>query len=38
MNGSIGSEHAAARIYDEYAILTHGLKAKTNFNYRKFEI
>jgi hypothetical protein len=36
--GSIYSENAAARIYDQYAILTHGLKAKTNFTYRKHEI
>jgi len=36
--GSIGSEEAAARIYDHYAILTHGLRAKTNFSYTKQEI
>jgi len=28
----------AARIYDKHAILTHGLRAKTNFNYSKSEI
>lgn len=36
--GSIGSEHSAARIYDHYAIMTHGLRAKTNFSYTKYEI
>jgi hypothetical protein len=33
--GSISSEEAAARIYDHYAIITHGLRAKTNFEYSK---
>jgi hypothetical protein len=33
--GSIGSEEAAARIYDHYAIINHGLRAKTNFQYTK---
>ena len=33
--GSISSEECAARIYDHYAIINHGLKAKTNFNYSK---
>lgn len=36
--GSIGSEEAAARIYDYYAIITHGLRAKTNFQYTKTDI
>ena len=36
--GSISSENAAAHIYDQYAIMTHGLKAKTNFSYRKNEV
>ena len=36
--GSIQSEQKAARIYDHHAILTHGLKAKTNFSYNKKEI
>lgn len=33
--GSITSEANAARIYDKYAIMTHGLKAKTNYSYTK---
>jgi len=36
--GSISSEDAAARIYDHYAIITHGLRAKTNFDYSKAQI
>lgn len=35
---SINSEEIAGRIYDHYAIITHGLKAKTNFSYTKEEI
>lgn len=31
--GSIENEIKAAIIYDYYAILTHGLKAKLNFSY-----
>jgi len=33
--GSIQNEERAARIYDRHAILTHGLRAKTNFSYTK---
>ena len=36
--GSINSEEKAARIYDRHAILTHGLRAKTNFSYTKTQI
>jgi hypothetical protein len=36
--GSIGSESKAARIYDRHAILTHGLRAKTNYSYTKKQI
>ena len=36
--GSIGTEEKAARIYDRHAILTHGLRAKTNFSYSKGHI
>jgi len=36
--GSITTELKAARIYDRHAILTHGLRAKTNFSYTKSEI
>ena len=36
--GSISSEQAAAKLYDYYAILTHGLNAKTNFSYTKLEV
>lgn len=36
--GSIDTEAKAARIYDAHAILAHGLKAKTNFSYSKFQI
>ena len=28
----------AGKIYDNYAIITHGLKAKTNFSYTKQEV
>ena len=33
--GAIQSEDEAAVLYDKIAIITHGLKAKTNFSYRK---
>ena len=33
--GQIRSENLAARIYDKRAIMTNGLKAKTNFDYTK---
>lgn len=36
--GSINSEERAARIYDRHAILTHGLRAKTNYNYTKGQV
>lgn len=36
--GSISSEEKAAKIYDRHAILTHGLRAKTNFSYTKAQI
>ena len=36
--GSISSEQAAAKLYDYYAILTHGLNAKTNFSYTKAQV
>jgi hypothetical protein len=36
--GSIISEERAARIYDRHAILTHGLRAKTNYSYSKKHI
>lgn len=36
--GSISSEQEAARLYDYYAILTHGLNAKTNFSYTKLQV
>lgn len=31
--GSISCEEQAAKVYDYYAILSHGRKAKTNFSY-----
>lgn len=33
--GAIENEREAALIYDRIAILVHGLKAKTNFDYNK---
>lgn len=36
--GSANSEEEAARLYDRKAILTNGLKAKTNFSYTKTQI
>jgi len=36
--GSIPTEEMAARIYDCFSIISHGLRAKTNFSYRKNEI
>lgn len=36
--GSITSEERAARIYDRHAILTHGLRAKTNYSYTKAQV
>eukprot|EP00347_Sterkiella_histriomuscorum_P024328 403331510 len=36
--GSISTELKAAKIYDRHAIQTHGLRAKTNFQYTKQQI
>ena len=36
--GQIRSENLAARIYDKRAIMTNGLKAKTNFDYTKRQL
>jgi hypothetical protein len=36
--GSIDSDVKAARIYDLHAIMSHGLRAKTNFTYTKEQI
>ena len=33
--GAIQNEEEAAMLYDKIAIVTHGLKAKTNFSYTK---
>ena len=36
--GGISSERDAAIFYDKLCILTNGLGAKTNFNYRKYDL
>lgn len=36
--GKLGTEKVAARVYDRRSILTHGLKAKTNFSYTKGQL
>ena len=36
--GSIPTQEMAARIYDYFSIVSHGLKAKTNFSYNKQNI
>lgn len=36
--GAISSEREAAVLYDKLSILTNGLAAKTNFNYRKCDL
>ncbi len=36
--GSIPTQEMAARIYDYFSIISHGLKAKTNFSYSKQNI
>lgn len=36
--GGINSEEEAARIYDEIAIRSNGLRAKTNFSYTKQDL
>jgi hypothetical protein len=34
----MNTEEKAAKIYDRLAILTHGLRAKTNYSYSKAQI
>ena len=36
--GGIPTEREAAVFYDKLSILTNGLAAKTNFNYRKSDL
>lgn len=36
--GALEDEKEAALLYDKIALLIHGIKAKTNFNYNKREI
>jgi hypothetical protein len=36
--GGIGTEREAAIFYDKLSIMTNGLTAKTNFNYRKCDL
>ena len=36
--GSIPTKEEAAKLYDYYAIIFRGLRAKTNFSYAKSEI
>jgi hypothetical protein len=36
--GSYSSEEEAAKVYDKFALLYHGRKAKTNYDYSKEEI
>lgn len=36
--GSIGDERNAAKIYDKFAIKNLGLRAKTNFDYKRKDI
>jgi hypothetical protein len=36
--GGISTEREAAIFYDKLSILTNGLAAKTNFNYRKCDL
>lgn len=36
--GGISTEREAAVFYDKLSILTNGLAAKTNFNYRKTDL
>jgi hypothetical protein len=37
-SGSISNEETAAKIYDRFAIQTLGLRAKTNFDYRRKDL
>lgn len=37
-SGSISSEKLAAKVYDRFAIQTLGLRAKTNFDYRRKDL
>ena len=37
-SGQIKNEEIAARIYDRYSLQTLGLRAKTNFDYRRKDI
>lgn len=37
-SGQIKNEVIAARIYDRYALQTQGLRAKTNFDYRRKDL
>ena len=37
-SGQIKNEEIAARIYDRYSLQTMGLRAKTNFDYRRIDI
>lgn len=36
--GCINSEEEGGRIYDYYAILSHGVHARTNFSYTKSQL
>lgn len=37
-SGSISNEILAAKVYDRFAIQTLGLRAKTNFDYRRKDL
>ena len=37
-SGSIKSEKMAAKIYDSFSIQTLGLRAKTNFDYKRKDL
>ena len=36
--GSYSNEEEAARVYDKYALIYHGKKAKTNYDYTEEEV
>ena len=36
--GGVTCEEEAARLYDKFSIIQHGISAKTNFNYTKHEL